>query len=151
MYRWETTEAGSARFLPAPGVVYDDVLTPADRLERLRGAVQILMSLTCSPQERLDRALSLFKRAFRGEPAPGPVHDCYRRIYRAVGDPPYGTPFGANLEALSAAERDALVAALLELFVHVVRETPVDVAAASSDATPDRDGGVPTSFSAGGR
>lgn len=104
--------------------VYDEILTPGDRLERLQGAVQMLMSLTREPQERLDRALSLFKRAFRGEPPPGPIHDCFRRVYLAIGDPPYGTPFGASLDALAPAERDALVRALLELFVLVVRETP---------------------------
>ena len=120
----------AARFLRDRDIVYDDVLTPADRLERLQGAVQALMSLTREPQERLDRALSLFKRAFRGEPPPGPIHECFRRVYLAVGDPPYGTPFGASLEALAPAEREALVAALVELLVHVARETPL-----AADAT----------------
>lgn len=137
--------------MPPAGAVYDDILTPADRLERLRGAVQSLMSLNSERQERLDRALSLFRRAFRGEPPPGPVYDCFRRVYRAVGDPPYGTPFGASLDALSAAERDDLVAALVELFMHVVGETPAEAVAAPPRAPHDRDGGSPVPVSAGGR
>lgn len=104
--------------------MYDDPLTPADRLERLQGAVLALMSLTRTPQERLDRALSLFRRAFRGEPPPGPALDAFRRVYDAVGDPPYGTPFGADLETLTPEEREQLIAALVELLVHALREVP---------------------------
>jgi hypothetical protein len=102
--------------------MYDDVLTPEDRLERVTGAVAAMAALDRTPQERVDRALSLFKRAFRGEPEPGPVRDAFRRVYEAVGDPPYGTPMAVSIEALRPEEREALAVALVDLLLAVVRE-----------------------------
>jgi len=110
--------------------MYDDVLTPADRRERLTGAVAALADLDRSPQERLDRALSLFRRAFRDEPPAGPVRDAFRRVYEAIGDPPYGTPIAVTVAALSADERASVAAALVGLLVAVVLAEP-DVAAAA--------------------
>jgi hypothetical protein len=113
--------------------MYDDVLTPADRRERLTGAVTALADLERTPQERVDRALSLFRRAFRDEPPAGPVRDAFRRVYEAIGDPPYGTPIAIAVDALTADERAALAAALVALLVAVVVAEP-DAAAGSAAA-----------------
>jgi hypothetical protein len=117
----------------AGGAMYDDVLTAADRRERLGAAVAALADLDRSPQERLDRALSLFRRAFRDEPAAGPVRDAFRRVYEAIGDPPYGTPIAIGVDALSADERAAVATALVDLLVAVVAAGP-DVGAGSAAA-----------------
>ena len=55
--------------------------------EQLTTAVQALTSLTRTPQERLDRALSYFTRTFRDDPS-GHAFALWRRIYKAIGDPP---------------------------------------------------------------
>ncbi|MCW5889999.1 MAG: hypothetical protein KIT14_05545 [bacterium] len=108
----------------------DFEITTEDRIERLSAALAALAALDQEPQERLDRALSLFRRAFKGEPPAGPVCDAFRRIWVAIGDPPYGTWPGAHLATLSPEEQQAIVAGLVELYAAVVREAGVARAAA---------------------
>jgi hypothetical protein len=103
-----------------------------ERAERLKNAVDALVNLNRSPQERLDRALAYFIRAFRGEPPEGVMRDCYRTIYEAIGDPPVGTTIHADLDTMSADERDALSSALLTLSLEVARQCCDLEAAASS-------------------
>jgi hypothetical protein len=100
----------------------DFEVTPEDRLERLAGALAALGSLERTPQERLDRALSLFRRAFKSEPAAGPVGDAFRKVWAAIGDPPYGTWPGADLATLTAEDREAVVTGLVELYTAALRE-----------------------------
>lgn len=108
----------------------DFEITTEDRIERLGAALVALASLDQAPQERLDRALSLFRRAFKGEPPAGPVCDAFRKVWVAIGDPPYGTWHGASLDTLSADEQQAIVGGLVELHAAVVREAGVARAAA---------------------
>jgi hypothetical protein len=100
---------------------------PAESLEALRHAVdhmqyavQALMVLTRTPQERLDRALAAFARGFRDEPD-GPARAPYRRIYEAIGNPPYGTTMAVRLEILTADEQNALVESLFALYEEMAR------------------------------
>ena len=88
--------------------------------EHMQYAVQALMALTRTPQERLDRALAAFARGFRNEPE-GPALAHYRRIYEAIGNPPYGTTIAVRLETLTADEQDALVESLFALCEEMVQ------------------------------
>lgn len=108
----------------------DFEITTEDRIERLSGALTALAALDQAPQERLDRALSLFRRAFKGEPPAGPVCDAFRKIWVAIGDPPYGTWHGADLATLSPEEQQAIVTGLVELHAAILREAGVARAAA---------------------
>ena len=115
----------------------DFELTAEDQRERLAEALVALGSLERSPQERIDRALSCFRRAFKEEPAPGPVRDAFRKIWVAVGDPPYGTWPGARLDTLTREEQDAIIAGLVEVYAAVLREharSSAPDAAADADA-----------------
>lgn len=97
----------------------------AERLEEeaasLANAVQALASLTRTPQERLDRAMSYFGRTFRDEPA-GDALAIYRRIYAALGNPPVGTPIACRLDTLSPQEAQDLPVALCELAAEIARQ-----------------------------
>lgn len=112
----------------------DFELTPEDQRERLAEALLALGSLERSPQERIDRALSCFRRAFKDEPASGPVRDAFRKIWVAVGDPPYGTWPGARLETLTREDQDAIVAGLVAIYAAVLGE---HARASARDATSD--------------
>jgi hypothetical protein len=100
----------------------DDLESLEERAERLKNAVDALVNLNRSPQERLDRALAYFIRAFRGEPDEGPIRDCYRTIYAAIGDPPVGTTIHANLDTMTTDERDAVASALVTLSLEVAKQ-----------------------------
>ena len=91
-----------------------DLETLQFQLEQLSTAVQALTSLTRTPQERLDRALSYFTRTFREDPS-GPLFALWRRIYKAIGDPPIGTTVAVKIELLSPEEQDTIVQSLFEL------------------------------------
>ena len=75
--------------------------------EQLTTAVQALSSLTRTPQERLDRALSYFTRTFRDDPS-GHAFAIWRRIYKAIGDPPIGTTVAVKIDLLSDEERETI-------------------------------------------
>jgi hypothetical protein len=98
----------------------DFELTAEDQRERLAEALVALGSLERSPQDRIDRALSCFRRAFKEEPASGPVRDAFRKIWVAVGDPPYGTWPGARLDTLTREEQDAIVLGLVAVYAAVL-------------------------------
>jgi hypothetical protein len=82
--------------------------------EQLTTAVQALSSLSRTPQERLDRALSYFTRTFRNDPT-GHAFALWRRIYKAIGDPPLGTTVAVKIDILTPEERDTIAEALCEL------------------------------------
>jgi hypothetical protein len=82
--------------------------------EQLATAVQALTSLTRTPQERLDRALSYFTRTFRHDPS-GHAFALWRRIYEAIGDPPLGTTVAVKVDILTPEERDTIGQSLCEL------------------------------------
>ncbi|HEV7732414.1 MAG TPA: hypothetical protein VGR62_09655 [Candidatus Binatia bacterium] len=102
-----------------------------EQAERLKNALAALTNLNRTPQERLDRALAYFIRAFRGEPDEGPLRDCYRTIYAAIGDPPVGTTITASLDTMTDDERDALSSAMVTLAFEVGRRCR-DLAAATA-------------------
>ena len=99
--------------------------------EQLANAVGALMSLTRTPQERLDRALSYFTRTFRNEPT-GHAFTLWRRIYEAIGDPPVGTTIGIRIDLLTAAELDTIATALFELQMEIANACWETGAGASS-------------------
>jgi hypothetical protein len=82
--------------------------------EQLTTAVQALTSLTRTPQERLDRALSYFTRTFRDDPS-GHAFALWRRIYKAIGDPPLGTTVAVKIDLLTAQEQETIAQTLCEL------------------------------------
>jgi hypothetical protein len=88
--------------------------------EQLTTAVQALSSLTRTPQERLDRALSYFVRTFRNDPT-GTAFTLWRRIYAAIGDPPLGTTVAVKVDLLSAEERETIAQTLVELQAEIAR------------------------------
>jgi hypothetical protein len=100
----------------------DFELTAEDQVERLAEALVALGSLERTPQERIDRALSCFRRAFKGEPPAGPVCDAFRKIWTAIGDPPYGTWPGTRLDTLTPEDQAAIVTGLVEIYAAVLRE-----------------------------
>ena len=113
----------TARALRDTATMFEDFqLTPEDRIERLAEALVALGSLERTPQERIDRALSCFRRAFKGEPPPGQVYDAFRKIWLAIGDPPYGTWPGARLDTLTPEDRTAIVSGLVEVYAALLRE-----------------------------
>ena len=67
-----------------------------------------------SPQERLDRALSYFTRTFRHDPS-GHAFALWRRIYKAIGDPPIGTTIAVRVDILTPEECETIGQALCEL------------------------------------
>lgn len=97
-----------------------DLETLRYQAEQLATAVQALSSLSRTPQERLDRALSYFTRTFRDEPA-GQAFALWRRIYQAIGDPPLGTTVAVKVDLLTPEERDAIGEALCALQAEIQR------------------------------
>jgi hypothetical protein len=97
-----------------------DLETLRLQAEQLTTAVQALGSLTRTAQERLDRALSYFTRTFRDDPT-GPAFAPWRRIYKAIGDPPLGTTVAVKVELLTAEEQTAISEALFELHAQIQR------------------------------
>ena len=91
-----------------------DLETLQYQAEQLTTAVQALGSLSRTPQERLDRALSYFTRTFRDDPS-GHSFALWRRIYKAIGDPPVGTTVAVKVDLLSAEEQETITQALCEL------------------------------------
>jgi hypothetical protein len=106
--------------------------------EQLTTAVQALSSLTRTPQERLDRALSYFTRTFRDDPS-GHVFALWRRIYKAIGDPPIGTTVAVKIDLLTDEERETIAQALCELQAEIHKtcwEAERTAAAAAEGTTP---------------
>ena len=95
-----------------------DLETLQFQVEQLTTAVASLTSLTRTPQERLDRALSYFTRTFRNDPT-GDAFTHWRRIYEAIGDPPIGTTVAVKIDLLSADERETIVQALVALHAEI--------------------------------
>jgi hypothetical protein len=91
-----------------------DLETLQFQLEQLTTAVQALTSLTRTPQERLDRALSYFTRTFRDDPS-GHAFALWRRIYKAIGDPPVGTTVAVKVDLLTPEEQETISQAICEL------------------------------------
>jgi hypothetical protein len=114
-----------------------DLETLRYQVEQLTTAVQALSCLTRTPQERLDRALSYFTRTFRDDPA-GHAFALWRRIYKAIGDPPLGTTVAVKIDLLSPEEQDTVAEALVELQAEVQKTCweAERTAAAAADATP---------------
>ncbi len=100
----------------------------ADEAATLAQAVQAIASLTRTPQERVDRALSYFGRTFKDDPT-GAALDHYRRIYAILGNPPVGTPIACRLDTLTPQEQQDLPVALCELAAEIARQA-VDAARA---------------------
>jgi hypothetical protein len=95
-----------------------DLETLQLQVEQLTTAVTALTSLTRTPQERLDRALSYFTRTFREDPS-GHAFALWRRIYKAIGDPPVGTTVAVKVDLLSPEEQETITQALCELAAEV--------------------------------
>ena len=95
-----------------------DLETLQFQTEQLTTAVQALTSLTRTPQERLDRALSYFTRTFRDDPS-GHAFALWRRIYKAIGDPPVGTTVAVKIDLLTDEERETIAQAIHELQAEV--------------------------------
>jgi hypothetical protein len=91
-----------------------DLETLQYQLAQLSSAVQALSSLTRTPQERLDRALSYFTRTFRDDPV-GHAFTLWRSVYKAIGDPPVGTTVAVKIDLLSTEERETIAQAMIEL------------------------------------
>ncbi len=115
-----------------------DVETLQFQNEQLTTAVQALTSLTRTPQERLDRALSYFTRTFRDDPT-GHAFAIWRRIYKAIGDPPIGTTVAVKIELLTEEERETIATALCELQAEIQKtcwEAERTATAAADPTTP---------------
>ena len=94
-----------------------DLDTLRFHVEQLTTAVEALSAPDRTPQERLDRALSYFSRTFRDDPT-GPAFSPWRRIYKAIGDPPIGTTIAVRIELLSEKEQTTISESLTELLEH---------------------------------
>lgn len=94
-----------------------DLDTLRFHVEQLTTAVDALSAPDRTPQERLDRALSYFSRTFRDDPT-GPAFAPWRRIYKAIGDPPIGTTIAVRIDLLSEQEQATISASLTELLEH---------------------------------
>ena len=114
-----------------------DLETLQFQTEQLTTAVQALTSLTRTPQERLDRALSYFTRTFREDPT-GHAFALWRRIYKAIGDPPIGTTVAVKIDLLTDEERETIAQALCELQAEVQKTCweAERTAAAAAGTTP---------------
>jgi hypothetical protein len=94
-----------------------DLDTLRFHVEQLTTAVEALSAPERTPQERLDRALSYFSRTYRDDPT-GPAFAPWRRIYKAIGDPPIGTTIAVRLELLTEQEQTTISQSLTELLDH---------------------------------
>jgi hypothetical protein len=94
-----------------------DLDTLRFHVEQLTTAVEALAAPDRTPQERLDRALSYFSRTFREDPT-GPAFAPWRRIYKAIGDPPIGTTIAVRIELLNEREQATISQSLTELLEH---------------------------------
>jgi hypothetical protein len=114
-----------------------DLETLQFQTEQLTTAVQALSSLTRTPQERLDRALSYFTRTFRDDPI-GHAFAIWRRIYKAIGDPPIGTTVAVKIDLLTDEERETIAQAICELQAEIQKTCweAERTAAAAAAATP---------------
>jgi len=95
-----------------------DLETLRLQVEQLTTAVEALDAPDRTPQQRLDRALSYFSRTFRDDPT-GPAFGPWRRIYKAIGDPPVGTTISVKIDLLTPEEQSTITQALTELAEHV--------------------------------
>jgi hypothetical protein len=73
-----------------------DLDTLRFHVEQLTTAVEALSAPDRTPQERLDRALST--SAARSATTRRPAFAPWRRIYKAIGDPPIGTTIAVRIE-----------------------------------------------------
>ena len=87
-----------------------------ERVDRLRAAVEGLASLGRTPQQRLDRALSAFLRAYPGDAPDGVQGEQFRALFAALGDPPFGTTISMPIETLKPEELEAIAAAMLSCY-----------------------------------
>ena len=94
-----------------------DLDTLRFHVEQLTTAVEALSAPDRTPQERLDRALSYFSRTYRDDPT-GPAFAPWRRIYKAIGDPPIGTTIAVRIDLLSEQEQTTISQSLAELLEH---------------------------------
>src|SRR3954467_7356254 len=113
-----------------------DLETLRLQAEQLTTAVEALSAPDRTPQERLDRALSYFSRTFREDPT-GPAFAPWRRIYKAIGDPPIGTTIAVKIDLLSAQEQTTISQSLLELAEQIQKtcEEAERTAASAAEAT----------------
>jgi hypothetical protein len=113
-----------------------DLDTLRFHVEQLTTAVDALSAPDRTPQERLDRALSYFSRTFRDDPT-GPAFAPWRRIYKAIGDPPIGTTIAVRIELLSEKEQATIGESLNELLEHARKtcEEAEQTAALAAEAT----------------
>ncbi len=95
-----------------------DLETLRTQVEQLTTAVEALSAPDRTPQERLDRALSYFSRTFREDPI-GPAFAPWRRIYKAIGDPPIGTTIAVKIDLLTPEEQTTISQSLAELTEHI--------------------------------
>jgi hypothetical protein len=94
-----------------------DLDTLRFHVEQLTTAVEALSAPDRTPQERLDRALSYFSRTYRDDPT-GPAFAPWRRIYKAIGDPPIGTTIAVRVDLLTEPEQTTISQSLSELLEH---------------------------------
>ena len=116
-----------------------DLETLRLQVEQLTTAVEALADPERTPQQRLDRALSDFSRTFRDDPT-GPAFAPWRRIYKAIGDPPVGTTIAVKIDLLTPAEHDTITQSLAELAEHIKKtceEAEQTAAAAAAANEPD--------------
>ena len=117
-----------------------DLDTLRFHVEQLTTAVEALSAPDRTPQERLDRALSYFSRTFREDPT-GPAFAPWRRIYKAIGDPPIGTTIAVRIDLLTEQEQTTISESLNELLEHARKtcEEAEQTAALAGEATdPDK-------------
>jgi len=115
-----------------------DLETLRLQVEQLTTAVEALADPERTPQQRLDRALSYFSRTFRDDPI-GPAFAPWRRIYKAIGDPPVGTTIAVKIDLLTPEEHSTITQALAELAEHIKKtcedaERTAAMAAEASEA-----------------
>lgn len=122
-----------------------DLETLRLQLEQLTTAVESLSAPDRTPQERLDRALSYFSRTFRDDPT-GPAFAPWRRIYKAIGDPPIGTTIAVKIDLLTPEEQSTISQSLAELTEHIKKtcEEAERTAALAAEASGDVDPADPS-------
>jgi len=116
-----------------------DLDTLRFHVEQLTTAVEALAAPDRTPQERLDRALSYFTRTFREDPS-GHAFALWRRIYKAIGDPPIGTTIAMRIELLTEKEQTTISESLIELLEHARKtceEAEQTAALAAGGSEPD--------------
>lgn len=93
-----------------------------ERAERLRAAVEGLVALARTPQQRLDRALSAYLRAYPGDAPEGRQGELFRALFAALGDPPFGTTIALPVDTLRQDELETIAASILGCYDEATRE-----------------------------